>query len=227
MQSANEELREKVQAQLFWDARLEPSAISIDVADGKVRLSGTVPSFRARQIAEYDIRALKGVAEVENDIAVLLPSGRDIPTDSNIKSSIESLFAFNADLDDSDIEVSVENGEVTLDGTVPALWQKEKAEKLVLSVDGVTLFTDRLAVVPTRSYVDELIARDIEAAFDRNVDVYVNTIDVQVSEGRVVLNGTVPDYRAFKRAEKIVRYTDGVVEVINNLVIEPQFLDRG
>ncbi|MDG5816003.1 BON domain-containing protein [Chitinispirillales bacterium ANBcel5] len=220
MAQEQQKLKEKIQQQLFWDARLDSSAISIETVDGKVRLSGTVPSYWARQIAEYDTRAVKGVNDVENELSVMLPSGKDVPQDATIQSSVSSLLAFDQRVDDSDIEVRVENGEVMLDGTVPSLWQKEKAEEIALNIDGVTLLINRLAVVPTRFYVDELIARDIEAALDRHADVNVNNVDVQVSEGNVVISGTVPHFSAFKTAQDIAKYTDGVISVKNNLIIE-------
>ena len=37
---------------------------------------------------------------------------------------------------------------------------------------------NRLTVVPTAHYVDELIAKDVVAALDRTADINVNTVDV-------------------------------------------------
>ncbi|KMQ51214.1 hypothetical protein CHISP_1920 [Chitinispirillum alkaliphilum] len=217
MQNRGESIKDRIQSQLFWDARLDPSSITVEITDGKIRLSGTVPSYWAKRIAELDTRAVEGVAEVDNEITVELPSGLDTPQDSNITASVQSLLAFDPNIDDSDIQVSVREGQLLLEGSVAALWQKDRAEEAALNVQGIKGFKNRLAVVPTRHYVDELIARDIEAALDRNRKIDVNSIDVQVSEGEVVLNGTVEDSNALKAAEEIAKHTDGVVAVQNNL----------
>ncbi len=219
MQNSDEGLKNTIQSQLFWDARLDPSAITIHVSSGRVRLSGNVPSYWAKRIAESDVRAVQGVSDVENNLAVQLPSGIDIPQDTSIQVSIQSILAFDPNIDDADIEVRVKRGIVTLEGTVPALWQKDRAEESVLNVQGIRGFVNRIAVVPTVHYVDELIARDIEAALDRNRKIDVNTVDVQVSDGEVVLSGTVRDQGAGDAAQEIAKHTDGVVEVTNNLTI--------
>lgn len=47
--------------------------------------------------------------------------------------------------------------------------------------------------MPTEQWSDEAIARNIEAALERNVNVDVNDITVEVDNGRVILSGVVPD----------------------------------
>ncbi|HON10382.1 MAG TPA: BON domain-containing protein [Chitinispirillaceae bacterium] len=219
MAFSKEEIKKNIVDQLFWDSRVDASGITIEFLDGTVVLSGTAPTWLARQAAEQDAWAVPGVSAVRNDITVRFPSGHPLPSDEEIKGMVTNVLSWDSNIDNSDILVTVENGRVTLDGTVPAYWQKVHAREIVLNVQGVVSVNNRLAVVPAKHYVDELIARDIEAALDRSTEIDVNDVDVQVDNGKVVLMGDVKSRVAYEVAERIARNTDGVTDVINNLVI--------
>ncbi|NLD99679.1 MAG: BON domain-containing protein, partial [Fibrobacter sp.] len=145
----------------------------------------------------------------------------EVPPDDQIKATVMNILRWDSSVDSSDILISVENGVVTVDGSVPAFWQKVRVEELLTEVNGVVMLHNRLTVVPSRHYVDELIARDIVVALDRNALVNVNNIEVQVNDGKVVLSGNVESYSAFKSAEYIVKNTDGVIDFVNNIIIVP------
>lgn len=219
MEFSKEELKKNITDQLFWDARVDASDISVNFFDSTVVLTGTAPTYLARKAAEEDVWAIPGVSSVQNDIKVYSPALHKLPSDTEIKNILHSMLQWNPDIDSSDILINVENGVVTLDGSVPGFWQKVRIEEIATEIDGVTFLHNRLTVVPTKHYVDELIARDIAAALDRSADINVNTIDVQVSDGRVILSGNVKSYIAFKAAGNCAKFTDGVIEVINNLTI--------
>lgn len=219
MAISKEEIKKNIVDQLFWDARVDASEIAVELTDGVVLLTGVVPTFLARNAAEQDAWAVPGVNSIRNEIYVRFPSGRVIPSDEEIKGMVSNVLTWDPNIDSTDIIISVEKGAVILDGSVPAYWQKVRTRELVSDVDGVISINNRLGVVPEKHYVDELIARDIEAAFDRNVEINVNEIDVQVDNGHVILIGNVSSRSALQTAENIAKYTDGVIDVVNNLVI--------
>lgn len=219
MALSKEEIKKNIVDQLFWDSRVDASSITVEFTDSTVKLNGTVPTFLAREAAEEDVWAIPGVSSVQNNIAVRHTSLAQIPSDAEIKDILSSILRWDPDIDSSDVRINVENGNVTLDGSVPSLWQKLRIEEITAEINGVIFLHNRLTVVPTAHYVDELIARDVVAALDRSTDINVNTVDVQVSDGRVVLSGNVSSYNALKAAQNCARYTDGVIEVINNLQI--------
>lgn len=219
MSFSKEEIKKNIVDQLFWDARVDASSISVGFSDGTVILNGNVPSYLARGAAEEDVWAIPGVSSVQNNISVNLPSIHKLPSDVEIKNVLTSILQWDPDIEPSDVLITVENGIITLDGSVPAYWQKVRVEELAAEIDGVVSLHDRLTVVPTRHYVDELIARDVAAALDRSAGININTVDVQVSDGSVVLSGSVSNHVAFKTAENCAKFTDGVIEVINNLII--------
>lgn len=68
--------------------------------------------------------------------------------------------------------------------------------------------------------VDRKIAEQITAALERNVYANPDELDIKVDNGVVTLTDTVPDRRAYRVARDTVRYTPGVVDVINELLVE-------
>jgi osmotically-inducible protein OsmY len=62
---------------------------------------------------------------------------------------VSEALARDGELDASEIEVSVERGEVTLNGTVPNRWSKRLAEDLTQDLPGVKQLHNRLRVEQT------------------------------------------------------------------------------
>lgn len=217
----NEDIKRDVTDSLYWDTRVDASEVTVEVKDGTVVLGGSVPTYRARNAAEEDARVIRDVAEVRNDIVVRYPPTVTVPTDTEIHDDIRNSLLLDPDIDDTGIEVSVDGGWVTLRGSVPALWQKDLVHDLVLVSRGVLGADDELAVVPTKTAVDVAIADDIVAEFERRFLIDPNDIDVTVVNGRVTLDGLVPDWRTRNAVYFAARYTLGVIDVVDNLVVAP------
>jgi osmotically-inducible protein OsmY len=64
--------------------------------------------------------------------------------DNRIRKNVTDRLADDTDLDASDIEVGVDNGAVTLSGSVDSLWDKRRAEDLAKSVPGVNGVNNKL-----------------------------------------------------------------------------------
>ena len=213
----NQEVKKDIVDQLYWDDRVDVSNIKVEVSDGEVVLTGTVPDFTAYQAAEDDAWAISGVRMVENDLTIKYPPGVKVPTDIEIKSNIESVLLWQPNIDSTDINITAENGWVILRGSVDAFWKKVRAEELALGLNGVLGVTDELAVVPTEKYTDKTIAEDIESAMERNFNIVVDLIDVEVENGKVTLTGSVTSLPAFRAAQNIAENTPGVLMVDNEL----------
>ena len=67
-------------------------------------------------------------------------------SDERIRESVSEALARDGDLDASEIEVQVQEGEVTLEGIVPNRWSKRLAEDLVQDMPGVKELHNRLRV---------------------------------------------------------------------------------
>lgn len=216
----DEEIKKSVIDSLYWDSRVDASNVNVDIHDQEVTLRGTVGSYSASEAALFDAWRVPGVTKVDNQLLVKFPSKTKLPSDEEIQSNIRNMLLWNDSTRNQDIDVKVQNGKVELDGSVDAYWKKLRAEQIVKDTTGVTDITDRLAVVPTKAIVDDVIAEDIVNAIDRNYAVTVDEIDVRVQDGKVTLSGKVPNRMAIDAALDAACNTFGVKEVIDRLVIE-------
>jgi osmotically-inducible protein OsmY len=205
--------------QLSWDARMDAVGVRVEVNGGQVVLDGVVPSYRESRIAEEDALAIPGVRSVMNHLAVQgAPAAA--PDDRAIAGNIRNLIRLSSAIDETRISVAVAAGVVVLEGTLDSFWKKARVEALTAEVAGVTSIHNKIAVVPSRNILDEVIAEDITAAIDRDLSLDIERINVEVRNGVVTLGGSVPDRISRRAAEEIAQRTDGVIEISNQLIID-------
>ena len=202
---------------LYWDSRVDASKVSVRVDDGIVTLSGTLPTYSSREAVLEDTWVITGVRDVVNQLKVEYRV--EVLSDSEIQSNIEDTFTSDDNLYPFNINVSVVEGWVTLEGTVDAFWKKVKAEDLSSGRRGVVGLTNKIAVVPTQSIADEKLAQTIINALDRNVNVNVDDINVTVEKGNVALTGKVPTWSSKRAAYDTARYSLGVKEVDDRIAV--------
>ena len=215
----DEEIKVDVAKQLKWDARIDASDVSIRVDNGNVEMEGNVPTMTAKSAAFDDAYLVDGVLSVSNSLDVEIPASKTTPTDAEIRDNTVTALSINSDVESYKIDITVDQGWVTLEGTVNAYWEKVSAENEVLDVNGVLGVSNNLGVVPTESYLDENIAEDIISALERNVHVNADDIDVKVEDGKVTLDGTVKTYTAKNAAFDSALYTPGVITVNNRIIV--------
>ena len=83
---ADEEIRQVVIDEFYWDNRVEPADIRVDVHNLRVRLTGTVPTYAALGAAEQDARSVAGAENVENRLLVKQPAHALVPMDQELAS---------------------------------------------------------------------------------------------------------------------------------------------
>jgi hyperosmotically inducible periplasmic protein len=218
--STKEKIKKNIVDQLYWDARVDASDIEVTVDDGNVQLKGKVGSLEEKNAAETDAKAVLGVLSVTNDLKVEFAPTIEIPVDVEIADNIRTTLSLNFKIDKTDIDVSVTGGVVTLEGTVSSLWEKARAEYITSTMTGVIDVLNKLKVVPTESVADEVIAEDIVNSLTRNLNVTVDSVNVEVENGIVNLSGTVTDWNAYDAVITTVKNTTGVVDYIDQLQIE-------
>jgi hyperosmotically inducible protein len=159
----------KVHSEFVNEAILDGSNIDVDVKDGVVTLQGTVASEAARKRALELARKNDGVKGVTDQLRVAPPVKSTIDKagdtaasagsktaraldDGWIKSKIYAQFMadWNTVLDDSDIDVDVDKGAVTLNGTVKSAEAKARAAAIAKGTDGVKSVKDLMRVSTTR-----------------------------------------------------------------------------
>jgi osmotically-inducible protein OsmY len=229
--ATDQELQTQVIDKLHWDDRVNAANVGVTVNDAKVTLRGTVPSYRAKALAEQDTKEIEGITEVFNHLQVQYPDTIPVPIDEEIASNVANAFTWDTDIDADKIDVSVIGGMLTLRGTVDAYWKKFQVEDISYGITGVIDIINELAVVPTKKPQDEEIARSIENALERNTFVEAEDVNVVVEDGRVTLTGFVPNWGAWRAAHNVATYTKGVIKVVDGLAIryleEAQYFPEG
>lgn len=146
-------------------------------------------------------------------------------SDVQIESAVKERLAADGRIDAKNIQVKVEEGVVTLGGTVPSLEDKGLAEALVSgTMVGFSRLKNEIEVVrPVLK--DEEIRKAVEAAL-RSVPALkeskLNKVAVVVHEGDVILKGTVENPLHRRLAQKAAQSVRGVALIANLLKIVGQ-----
>ena len=217
--SLDEQIKLSVVDQLKWDSRVDISDIDVAVSGGAVKLKGSVPSHRMREIATMDVLDVDGVTYLANELKVQYNPTAVLPDDEQIKGNIEKMFSWDPEIEPENIALTVSAGKVTLEGSVNAIWKKLKSQEIASNVTGVFQVINKLAVVPTDTYIDQNISETIMAALERNAHVNARDVNIKVENQIVTLSGKVPGWKAYHAAHDTALYTRGVVQVLNNLVV--------
>jgi osmotically-inducible protein OsmY len=219
MKNNDEGLKKKIVDLLYLDARVDASDVKVEVDEKKVVLRGTVPTYTASEAALLDAWKPQGVIKVDNKLMVRFPSEMGLPPmDSETKSRIENMLSWSQSINEMDIKASVDSGVVKLEGYVDTYWKKRRATQIASEVVGVLEVKNALKIVPTKSVVDEAIAKDIVSAMEQTDGISPSDLDVQVKNGKVTLAGTVSSSIAHRAALDCVENTFGVVDIIDKIV---------
>ena len=132
---SDEEIADAIKDAAFYDPRVYSFNIEPRVSGGWVTLRGTVNNLKAKKAAENLANNTLGVNGVINRIKV---KGKETPSDEEIKKKLESALTVNAITEPWEIKTTVNNGIVTLSGTVDSYTEKSEAEWIASGIDGVS-----------------------------------------------------------------------------------------
>jgi osmotically-inducible protein OsmY len=139
------------------------------------------------------------------------------------KEAIEAL-KWEPLLDSNDINVSVLDGTVTLDGIVDTYAQKKAAEEAIRNITAVKRVVNDVKVelffLAVKNDIE--IASLVTSALKENWVVPDHKIRVTVKDGWVTLEGILHWNFQRKAAENAIRYLNGVRGVIDNIKIEAE-----
>ncbi len=148
------------------------------------------------------------------------------PTSEEIKKQeIVDQLAWNDSVNANDVTVTVKGNTVMLEGSVPTYAAKKAAEEEAYLVGGITSVENMLEVVFPPEFTlptDEEIKSNVEVRLLWNNQINASKIIVETDEGFVTLSGEVESYWEKILAEDIATSTQGVVGVINKLLVMPR-----
>ena len=145
----------KAEATLLFNTHLNSFDINTDVEDGVIILTGKVDSSVDKKLAEELITGIDGVESVDNQLTILDTESEAMIseetsselTDAKIATVVKSRLLMDSDISGLDIDVDVEESNVTLKGTVGSESERALAVEIAKNAAEVKDVDDQLSVV--------------------------------------------------------------------------------
>jgi len=203
--------------ELQYEPCVDASKIGVIAHNGIVTLTGTVASYAEQHAATHAAERVAGVKAVANDTKVELPSmhQRD---DADIAQAVLNALKWHVWVPQDAIKVKVEQGWVTLEGTVKSEFQRSFAEDAVRYLTGVKGVINLITVNHVAVNSSDVKAK-IENALRRGTELWANSIKVEVIGNKVVLRGSVRSRAERSDVEHAAWAAPGVGQVEDNLTI--------
>jgi osmotically-inducible protein OsmY len=160
------------------------------------------------------------VLDVANDLAVKLPDEAR-RTDTEIAQAVRRALEWDTRVPDAQLESTISEGVVTLEGTVPLWSQRVDAEAAVAHLFGVRHVLNHIVVVPTESLDLEAVRTAVERALERHAEREASRIALAATDGTVEVSGIVQTAREKVAVLGAVRGTRGVSDVADRLDVKP------
>lgn len=210
------QLRDDVLAELGWEPSVNAALIGVETNGGVVTLQGRVGSYGEKWDAERAVERVVGVQSVAVELAVHLP-GDTRRDDSDIASAVNHALAWQNFVPKQQIKALVEDGFVTLSGTVTWEYQRQAVAAAVRYLMGVKGVSNQIHIEPVANV--QVVKGDIEAALQRRAHDEAKKIGVTVSGTQVTLSGVVPDWRERSVARETAWSTPGVHAVLDHMTM--------
>jgi osmotically-inducible protein OsmY len=210
------QIKYDVEAELRWDPQIDDTDIAVNTHAGVVTLTGFVNSYPQKYHAGSTAKRVAGVKALANDIEVRLSAADGVPDPQLAR---EVLAALQAELPRSweKIQPTVQEGRISLEGTVEWHYQRERAERALLSLHGVVSVRNSIRVRP--SVVATGIKEKIAAAFHRNAQLDADSITIEERNGEITLRGRVRSWAESEQALSTAWSAPGVTHVSNEIAV--------
>lgn len=213
----SERLRRYVIEELAFDPRIDASGIGVAVENRIVSLTGHVHSATDKAAVVDAVKRLKGVRGIVVDIHVR-PTAESEIEDQEIAKRSAAVLEWHHSAPRDSVKVTVENGYLTLSGTVDWRFQKVAVEEDLRRLVGVTGIHNGIEIRSVSQKSD--IRNSIKEAMRRLADVHSSQVHVDVdAEGHVKLRGRVVGWQARNAVEDAAWMVAGVRDVDNRVRI--------
>jgi osmotically-inducible protein OsmY len=203
--------------ELVFDPRIDTvDTIAVGADDGAVTLRGTVGSFYEKRSATKAAKRVSGVSTVHNelDVRLMTDARRD---DADIRAAALQALMLDSLVPAGSIGVKVDDGVLTMTGSVAWQYQREAAEEDVLPLIGLVDIDDQITVVNETTAED--VADRINAALIRAAGLDDSAITVSSANGTVTLAGTVGSWGEHDDAIDAAWSAPGVAHVRDDLTV--------
>ena len=214
--SSNTDLTADVGDELFWDPKLDSTAIAVSADEGRITLRGTVGSLREKREAKKAAERVFGVISVDNQLQVKLMND-DKRADAELRGDVLQALMLDSIVPKT-VDAKVEDGFVTLTGKANWQYQRDEADFVVSNIVGTLDVFDEIELkypTPDRGDVKE----SIKKAFKRNAALDAKDLDVSTDNGSVTLKGTVSSWAEHDEAIDAAWAAPGVSSVHDDLTV--------
>lgn len=224
------EIEEGVERAFLQDPATVSYEVEVEVREGVATLSGTVESWTEKELAAVVARGVEGLKQVINRIEIRERNDR---SDREIREEVKRRLAHDTWIDDAGIDVSVNDGVVTLFGSTGSVAERTRvrARAWVLGVDDVDD-----SALDVRPWADPNLDREVSFpdladgeirsaikqtfAYDPRVAAF--RLSVAVNHDVVTLTGRVDNLAAKHAAVSDARNTVGVWRVRDFIRVRPE-----
>jgi osmotically-inducible protein OsmY len=214
----DKDLKHNVERALEWDPSVDDGDVGVSVEAGVVTLRGNVRSYAEKMAAERVALAVYGVKGIANDLVIHLPNLFQ-RTDTEIAQAAAGALGWNVVVPMDRVTVTVSNGWLELHGTVDWQYQKDAAARAVRDLTGVKGVTNEIHLKSRARAID--VRAQIEDAFRRSAEIDARRINVNATDGSVILSGNVHSWAERRQAERAAWAAPGVVRVDDRLTVVP------
>ncbi|MFN9472181.1 BON domain-containing protein [Acidovorax sp.] len=208
------QLQRDVSAELQWEPSIRAEHIGVEVKDGVVTLAGQVDSYIEKCNAERAAQRVSGVHAMATELKVQLPDDSQ-RSDAAIAGAAQQVLDLTSSVPTNAVKVLVENGWISLTGTVDWHYQRRAAAAAVRHLTGVIGVSDKIALKPWLTA--SAVRSDIEAALMRSSISDARKITVRLHGAEVTLAGTVNSWADRAIATNSAWGTPGVSSVVDKL----------
>ncbi len=214
----SEELADEVRQAIHVRYGEAPSLQVKAHQDGKIELSGDVETLYTKYRVHDIVTNVPGVTAISNQIVV---KPDEIVPDKMVKDRIRDHVVLNSAITEPDrIDITVDDGQVFLDGKVSFYREKVMAETVASWMQGVRGIVNRIEVLrPEKAVSDENLTKVLDQIMKYQFPLN-NKVKFTVNDGVVELKGTAENLWSKRNIEEEFRNVIGVIEVHNYLEVK-------
>ena len=143
------QLKTDVLAELQYEPSVKVTDIGVLVKNGVVTLNGYATNYAEKWNAVRVVKRIAGVKAIADDIEVNLINSHS-KTDGDIAEAAANQIKWSQAIPAGAVQVTVREGEVTVEGDVEWRYQKKAAEDAVLYLEGVTGVINLISIKSTQ-----------------------------------------------------------------------------